>query len=130
VDFGTAITVDALSSRGEYLGGAIAPGLVISMEALFGKAAKLPKVSFDLPKSVIGRNTRDSMQSGFLYGFAGMVDSLVERMRSELGEELKVIATGGQADIIAPISRTITAVEPWLTLEGLRMVYERNRGVI
>ncbi|MGB4209171.1 MAG: type III pantothenate kinase [Thermovirgaceae bacterium] len=130
VDFGTAITVDAISPRGEYLGGAIAPGLVVSMEALFGKAAKLPKVSFDLPESVIGRNTRDSMQSGFLYGFAGMVDSLVERIRDELGEEAKAIATGGQADIIAPISRTITTVEPWLTLEGLRMVYERNRGVI
>jgi type III pantothenate kinase len=130
VDFGTAITVDAISPRGEYLGGAIAPGLVVSMEALFGKAAKLPKVSLDLPESVIGRNTRDSMQSGFLYGFAGMVDSLVERIRDELGEEAKAIATGGQADIIAPISRTITAVEPWLTLEGLRLVYERDRGVI
>ncbi len=130
VDFGTAITVDAISPRGEYLGGAIAPGLVVSMEALFGKAAKLPKVSLDLPESVIGRNTRDSMQSGFLYGFAGMVDSLVERIRDELGDEAKAIATGGQADIIAPISRTITAVEPWLTLEGLRLVYERDRGVI
>ncbi|HOG13560.1 MAG TPA: type III pantothenate kinase [Synergistales bacterium] len=130
VDFGTAITVDAISLRGEYLGGAIAPGLVVSMEALFGKAAKLPKVSLDLPESVIGRNTRDSMQSGFLYGFAGMVDSLVERIRDELGEEAKAIATGGQADTIAPISRTISAVEPWLTLEGLRLVYERDRGVI
>ena len=130
VDFGTAITVDAISPRGEYLGGAIAPGLVVSMEALFGKAAKLPKVSLDLPESVIGRNTRDSMQSGFLYGFAGMVDSLVERIRDELGEEAKAIATGGQADIIAPISRSISAVEPWLTLEGLRLVYERDRGVI
>ena len=130
VDFGTAITVDAISPRGEYLGGAIAPGLVVSMEALFGKAAKLPKVALDLPESVIGRNTRDSMQSGFLYGFAGMVDSLVERIRDELGEEAKAIATGGQADIIAPISRSISAVEPWLTLEGLRLVYERDRGVI
>jgi type III pantothenate kinase len=130
VDFGTAITIDALSSRGEYLGGSIAPGLMVSMEALFGKAAKLPKVSFDLPESVIGRNTRDSMQSGFLYGFAGMVDSLVERIRKELGEKVKVIATGGQAEVIAPISSAISAVEPWLTLKGLRLIYERVRGVI
>jgi type III pantothenate kinase len=129
VDFGTAITIDALSSRGEYLGGSIAPGLMVSMEALFGKAAKLPKVSFDVPESVIGRNTRDSMQSGFLYGFAGMVDSLVGRMREELGEEAKAIATGGQADVVAPISSAISAVEPWLTLKGLRLIYERVRGV-
>ncbi len=128
VDFGTAITIDAISSRGEYLGGSIAPGLVVSMEALFGKAAKLPKVSFDLPEKVIGRNTRDSMQSGFLYGFAGMVDSLVERIREEMGEEVRAIATGGQAEAVAPVSRTISSVEPWLTLEGLRLIYEMDRG--
>ena len=128
VDFGTAITIDAISTRGEYLGGSIAPGLVVSMEALFGKAARLPKVSFDLPEKVIGRNTRDSMQSGFLYGFAGMVDSLVERIREEMGEEVRAIATGGQAEAVAPVSRTISSVEPWLTLEGLRLIYEMDRG--
>ena len=128
VDFGTAITIDAISTRGEYLGGSIAPGLVVSMEALFGKAARLPKVSFDLPEKVIGRNTRDSMQSGFLYGFAGMVDSLVERIREEMGEEVRAIATGGQAEAVAPVSRTISWVEPWLTLEGLRLIYEMDRG--
>ena len=128
VDFGTAITIDAISTRGEYLGGSIAPGLVVSMEALFGKAARLPKVSYDLPEKVIGRNTRDSMQSGFLYGFAGMVDSLVERIREEMGEEVRAIATGGQAEAVAPVSRTISSVEPWLTLEGLRLIYEMDRG--
>jgi type III pantothenate kinase len=118
VDFGTAITIDAISTRGEYLGGSIAPGLVVSMEALFGKAARLPKVSFDLPEKVIGRNTRDSMQSGFLYGFAGMVDSLVERIREEMGEEVRAIATGGQAEAVAPVSRTISSVEPCLLSKG------------
>jgi type III pantothenate kinase len=99
------------------------------MEALFGKAAKLPKVSFDLPERVIGRTTRDSMQSGFLYGFAGMVDALVERARDEMGVDARVIATGGQAEAIAPVSRTISSVEPWLTLEGLMLIYRKNRGV-
>ncbi len=129
VDFGTAITIDAISPEGEYLGGSIAPGLVVSMEALFGKAAKLPKVSFDLPERVIGRTTRDSMQSGFLYGFAGMVDALVERARDEMGVDARVIATGGQAEAIAPVSSTISSVEPWLTLEGLMLIYRKNRGV-
>ncbi len=129
VDFGTAITIDAISPEGEYLGGSISPGLVVSMEALFGKAARLPKVSFDLPGKVIGRTTRDSMQSGFLYGFAGMVDALVERAREEMGVDARVIATGGQAEAIAPVSRTISSVEPWLTLEGLMLIYRKNRGV-
>lgn len=129
VDFGTAITLDAISPAGEYLGGTIAPGLVLSMEALFGRAAKLPKVSFEVPEKVIGRTTRESMQSGMLYGFAGLVDSLVDRIRIEMCCEAPVIATGGHAEVMAPLSRTIMAVDPWLTLEGLRIIYDRNSGV-
>ncbi|MDO9508013.1 MAG: type III pantothenate kinase [Thermovirgaceae bacterium] len=128
VDFGTAITLDAISPSGEYLGGAIAPGLVVSMEALFGRTAKLPKVSFEVPEQVIGRTTSESIQSGMLYGFIGLVDSLVERIRGAMGVEAPVIATGGHAEIMAPLSKTITSVEPWLTLEGLRIIYDRNRG--
>lgn len=129
VDFGTAITLDVISPAGEYLGGTIAPGLVVSMEALFGKAAKLPKVSFEVPENVIGRTTRESIQSGMLYGFAGLVDSLVDMIRIEMGCDAPVIATGGHAESMASISRTIEAVEPWLTLEGLRIIYDRNREV-
>lgn len=129
VDFGTAITLDAISPAGEYLGGAIAPGLVVSMEALFGRAAKLPKVSFEVPEKIIGRTTRESIQSGMLYGFAGLVDSLVYRIRLEMDNDASVIATGGHAEVMAPLSRTAMAVEPWLTLEGLRIIYDRNRGV-
>ncbi len=128
VDFGTAITLDAISPSGEYLGGSIAPGLVVSMEALFGRAAKLPKVSFEVPGHVIGRTTGESIQSGMLYGFIGLVDSLVERIRGEMGMEAPVIATGGHAEVMEPLSRTIMSVEPWLTLEGLRIIYDRNRG--
>ncbi len=128
VDFGTAITLDVISPSGEYLGGTISPGLALSMEALFGKAAKLPKVSFDLPEKVIGKTTRESIQSGMIYGFSGMVDSLVERVNLEQGVSATVIATGGHAEVIAPLSRTISAVEPWLTLEGLRIIYDRNCG--
>lgn len=128
VDFGTAITLDVISPAGEYLGGAIAPGLVVSMEALFGRAAKLPKVSFEVPEKSIGRTTRESIQSGMLYGFAGLVDSLVERILLEMGQDAPVIATGGHAEVMAPLSRKIMAVEPWLTLEGLRIIFDRNRG--
>jgi len=129
VDFGTALTLDVISPAGEYLGGAIAPGLVVSMEALFGRAAKLPKVSFEVPEMVIGRTTRESMQSGILFGFAGLVDSLVERIRTEMGADIPVVATGGHAEVMEPLSRTIDSVEPWLTLEGLRIIYGRNREV-
>ncbi len=126
VDFGTAITLDAISRERKYLGGAIAPGLSVSMEALYGKTAKLPKVSFDAPDKVVGRNTMESIQSGLMHGFAGLVDSLAKKIRLETGEGTAVIATGGQAEAIATLSETIEHVEPWLTLEGLRLLYGRN----
>ncbi|MEZ5171716.1 MAG: type III pantothenate kinase [Acidimicrobiia bacterium] len=126
VDFGTANTVDAVSSRGEYLGGAIFPGIEISMEALFGRAALLRRVELVPPKSVIGKSTTEAVQSGAVYGFTGQVDALVNRFIGELGEAT-VVATGGLADLIAPVSTTIEHVEPWLTLFGLRVVAERNR---
>lgn len=126
VDFGTAITLDVVSKDREYLGGIIAPGLATSVEALFGKTAKLPKVSFDVPETVIGKNTMESIQSGILYGFAGLVDHLVEKIEGELGGELTVIATGGDAQKIASLSEKIQYVDPWLTLEGLRFIYEQN----
>lgn len=128
VDFGTAITVDVVSNEGAYLGGAIAPGLVTSMEALFGKTAKLPKVGLDAPGSPIGKNTMESIKAGVIFGNAGLVDSLVERIWTELGTEAHVVATGGHAEAIAEHSRTIRSVDPWLTLDGLKMIYDRNRG--
>lgn len=126
VDFGTAITLDAVSSEGTYLGGVIAPGLGTSVDALFGKTAKLPKVSFEIPERIIGRNTMESIQSGILHGFAGLVDTLAGKIMSEIGSA-PVIATGGDAERLAPLSGSIEAVEPWLTLEGLRIIYDRNR---
>lgn len=128
VDFGTAITVDVVSGDGAYLGGAIAPGLVTSMSALFGKTAKLPKVGLDAPGTAIGKNTMDSIKAGVIYGNAGLVDSLVERIWQELGTETRVVATGGHAQVIAEHSRTIGTVDPWLTLDGLKMIYDRNGG--
>jgi type III pantothenate kinase len=128
VDFGTATTFCAVSAGGEYLGGAIAPGLKIACEALFQKTAKLPKVELSRPKSVIGKDTRSSIQSGLIFGYAGLVDELVTRMRAELGQKALVIATGGQASLIAPESRTIQEVRPYLTLEGLEVIYRRTRG--
>jgi type III pantothenate kinase len=127
VDFGTATTFDFVNARGEYCGGAIAPGLMISMEALFQKASKLPWVEISKPPVVIAKNTVNSMQSGIYYGYVGLVDEIVGRMKRESRENPRVIATGGLATLVAPESRTIEAVEEYLTLEGLRILYLRNR---
>lgn len=127
VDFGTATTFDCVSEHGEYLGGAIFPGVLVAMEALFERAAMLRRVELSPPRSVIGKTTTHAVQSGILYGYAGMVDAMVERIRGELGAGTRVIATGGLAGRIASESKTIERVEPFLTLEGLRMIFERNR---
>ena len=128
MDFGTATTFDVVSEKGEYLGGVISPGLAISMDALFHHASKLPRVELVRPRSVIGKNTVHSMQAGLVFGYAGMVDSLVERIISELpGERPTVVATGGLASLIAEEAEAIDEVAEWLTLEGLRILYERNR---
>jgi len=127
VDFGTATTFDCVSREGEYLGGAIFPGIGISMEALFERTSMLHRVEIARPKSVIGRTTTAALQSGLLYGYAGVVDSMVERIRGELGAEARVVATGGLATRVSAESRTIERVEPFLTLEGLRLVFEKNR---
>jgi type III pantothenate kinase len=127
VDFGTGTTFDAISAEGDYLGGAIAPGIGIAAEALFLRAAKLPRVELTTPPSVIGRNTPHSMQSGLIYGYVGLVEGMVARFRRELGKEMKVIATGGLTEIIAPETRVIDIVAPWLTLDGLRIIWEMNR---
>jgi type III pantothenate kinase len=126
VDFGTANTIEAISAKGEYLGGAIFPGIEISMDALFGRAAALRRVELVPPRHVIGKSTVESIQSGAVYGFSGQVDALVERFQEELGE-CTVIATGGEAERIIPHSRTIQHHEPWLTIQGLRIVFERNQ---
>jgi type III pantothenate kinase len=123
----TANTIEAISAKGEYLGGAIFPGIEISMDALFERAAALRRVELVPPKNVIGKTTVESIQSGSVYGFSGQVDALVERFEEELGD-CTVIATGGLADLIIPFSRTIQHHEPWLTLQGLRIVFERNRA--
>jgi type III pantothenate kinase len=128
VDFGTATTFDAISERGEYLGGAIAPGVEISVEALGIAGAQLRKVEVARPRSVIGRNTVEALQSGILYGFAGQVDGIVERIVKELGGSARVIATGGFAPMLLHESRLIDLHEPWLTLIGLRLVYDKNSG--
>src|SRR3989441_3742324 len=125
VDFGTANTIEAISEKGQYLGGAIFPGIEISMDALFAAAAALRRVELVAPKNVIGKSTMESIQSGAVYGYTGQVDALVERFQSELGE-CSVVATGGLVDLIMPFSRTIQHNEPWLTLHGLRIVFERN----
>jgi type III pantothenate kinase len=126
VDMGTATTFEAISAAGEYLGGAITPGVAISMEALFQHAAALRRVELVEPHNVIGRSTAESIQSGVIYGFAAQVDGLCRRIKGELGSQATVVATGGLAELIAPYSETVDHVEPWLTLEGLRVVYERN----
>jgi type III pantothenate kinase len=126
VDFGTATTVDVIAEDGAYLGGAIAPGVEASAEALFAKAARLSKVDLEAPPQVIGTNTNASMQAGLVLGEASMVDGLVRRVWSELGRETDVIATGGLAERMGPLCETISHVDPDLTLDGLRIIYERN----
>jgi type III pantothenate kinase len=128
VDFGTATTLDAVSADGEYLGGAIAPGIQISLEALFSRAARLTGVQIAAPEKAIGTTTTGSLQSGIVFGFAGQVDALVDRFQDEMGGDAKVVATGGLAEIIAEYSRTIECCDEMLTLEGLRLIYEKMRG--
>jgi type III pantothenate kinase len=126
VDFGTAITYDAVSADGAYLGGIIAPGVEISMEALTERAAKLPKIDLGPPRSLIGKSTVDAIRAGVVYGFAAQVDGIVARMRDELGEETEAIATGGLAARIVPYCETIDDLDSELTLTGLRLIHERN----
>ena len=126
VDFGTSTNFDVVSSEGEWLGGVLAPGIEISMDALFERAARLFRIEFTAPPTVIGKTTAASLQSGLVYGFVGQVDEIVTRIRGELGAEARAIATGGLADLIAPHSRTIERIDPWLTLEGLRLVWDLN----
>lgn len=126
VDFGTATTFDVVTPDGEYLGGAICPGIGVSSEALFRHAARLPRVEFARPKAVVGRNTIHSIQSGLVYGYVGLVDGLVERMRAEVGFECTVVATGGLAPLISKESNTIAHVDEFLTLDGLRLLHTLN----
>jgi type III pantothenate kinase len=126
VDFGTSTNFDVVSPAGEYVGGVIAPGIETSMEALFARAARLVKVDYVEPPSVIGKTTVGGLQSGVVYGFAGQVDGIVAAIRSELGVEARVVATGGLSELVAPYSTTISAVDPHLTLDGLRLVWELN----
>ena len=126
VDFGTSTNFDVVSPEGEYVGGVLAPGIETSMEALFARAARLVKVDYVAPETVIGKTTVGGLQSGLVYGFAGQVDGIVGRIREELGADARAVATGGLADLVAPHSRTIERVDPFLTLDGLRMVWELN----
>lgn len=127
IDFGTATTFDSISDQGEYLGGAISPGILIASEALFMKASKLPRVEiFVPPEKVIGKDTASSIKAGIIFGYAGLVDGMVKRMAREMGTNPRVIATGGLADLMYQVSETIEAVEPNLTLEGLRIISNRS----
>ncbi|MGZ4408180.1 MAG: type III pantothenate kinase [Gaiellaceae bacterium] len=129
VDFGTSTNFDVVNAAGEFAGGVLAPGVEVSMDALFARAARLPKVPFTAPERVISQTTTAALQSGLVYGFAGQVDAIVSRILAELeAEGAPVVATGGLADLIAPHSRTITAVDPELTLQGLRLVWDRNQA--
>ncbi len=126
VDLGTATTFDAISADGEYLGGAITPGVAISLEALFHHAAALRRVELVEPRTVIGRSTVEAIQAGALYGFSAQVDGLCRRFAQELGDEATVVATGGLAELVAPYAETVQHIEPWLTLHGLFVIYHRN----
>jgi len=128
IDFGTATSFDALSADGEYIGGAIAPGIVVAADALFRRTAKLPRVDLCRPPSVIGRNTVHSLQSGLLYGYVGLVEGMVRRFRTILGDEMKTIGTGAMAEAIAEETVVIDIVNPWLALEGLKIIYKINRN--
>jgi type III pantothenate kinase len=127
VDFGTAITFDAISAKGEYLGGVIAPGLGISSEALFARAAKLPRVEIKDPGRIVGTNTVSSMQAGLYYGAVDMVDGILQRMKAELGPSVRVVATGGQASLVAKGSKHIEQTDDFLTLTGLRLIWDKNQ---
>ena len=127
VDFGTATTFEAISGKGEYLGGAIFPGIDVSLDALFARAAALRRVELVEPRKVIGRSTVESMQSGAVWGYTSLVDGMCERIEDELGADCTTVATGGLAGLIAPLSTAIDHHEPWLTLHGLRLIFERNR---
>jgi len=127
IDFGTATTFCAVTANGEYLGGAITPGVKISAEALYQRAAKLPRVELTRPRTIIGRDTVSAMQAGILYGYAGLVDGIVERMKRELSPDARVIATGGLAELVTPEARSAIEVRPNLTLEGLRFIFDANR---
>jgi type III pantothenate kinase len=127
VDFGTATTFNAITKDGEYLGGAITAGINLAAEALYTRAAKLPRIDLQLPPSVIGRNTVHAMQSGLLFGYVSMVEGMVARFKNELGNDMKVIATGGLAEVVAKETKVIDIISPWLTLEGLRLIWELNQ---
>jgi type III pantothenate kinase len=128
VDFGTAINYDVVSGEGEYLGGVISPGIEISLEALSARAARLPRVDIEAPRHAIGKGTREAIQSGVVYGYAGQVDAVLGRLREELGEEATAIATGGFASAIVPFCEQVDEVDDLLTLTGLKLVFERNGG--
>jgi type III pantothenate kinase len=126
VDFGTSTNFDVVSAEGEYVGGVLAPGIEISMDALFARAARLFRVDFVAPPNVIAKTTQAALQSGLVYGFAGQVDAIVTRIRGELGVDAQAIATGGLAEVVAPHAATLGSINPFLTLEGLRLIWERN----